>query len=530
VSSTVFGTSAAVAPATGRSAAARHGLLRRLGAAGIALAHRFAVQLTLTAALALGTALRLTHIGAVGFNSDEAVYAGQAASLAGNPLYTHMFPVFRAHPLLFQSLLAPFFRHGTVDVAGRVVAVSLGMLTVLLCYLVASRLYGRRAGLIAACILALMPYHVVVSRQVLLDGPATLLSTLTLLLFVRYLESRQIKWMIATGAIFGLALLAKETNVLFLGAMYATLALLPNFRRVVPAAIGATVAAVLVFAIYPLALALGGHEKTGRNYLVWQLSRQANHSFWFYEEQLPWALGPLVLLAAAGGLFLLRHRLGWRELTLVSWILVPLAALQIWPVKGYQYLLPVAPAVAVLAASMFDRAPDLLRRIAPSRRAALRLVAVLAVLLSIGIPSWNRVQAGASSTFLAGSGGLAGGREAGRWLGAHVPKGAVLLTIGPTMANVLEYYGHRDAYALSISPNPLHRNPSYTAVPNPDLSLRDVDIQYVVWDAYSAARSHHFATRLMSLARRYHGRVVHTEYAGSGSSRSAVIVIYEVRP
>ncbi|HEU5033591.1 MAG TPA: glycosyltransferase family 39 protein [Mycobacteriales bacterium] len=484
----------------------------------------------MTAALAGGTALRLSHIGAVGFNSDEAVYAGQAAALAGNPLYTHMFPVFRAHPLLFQSLLAPFFRHGTVDVAGRVVAVTLGMVTVLLCYLVAARLFGRRTAVIAACILALMPYHVVVSRQVLLDGPAALLATLTLLLFVRYLESRQIKWMVATGAIFGLALLAKETNVLFLGAMYATLALLPNFRRVVPAAIGATVAAVLVFSIYPLALALGGHEKTGRNYLVWQLSRQANHSFWFYEEQLPWALGPLVLVVAVGGLYLLRRRLGWRELTLVSWILVPLAALQIWPVKGYQYLLPVAPAIAILAASMLDRVPDLLRQLAPSRRSMLRVAAVVAVLLSIGIPSLNRVQAGASNTFLAGSGGLPGGRAAGQWLGAHVPKGAVLLTIGPTMANVLEYYGHRDAYALSISPNPLHRNPSYTAVPNPDLALRDVDIQYVVWDAYSAARSHHFSTRLLALARRYHGRVVHTEYAGSGSSRTAVIVIYEVRP
>jgi 4-amino-4-deoxy-L-arabinose transferase-like glycosyltransferase len=508
--------------------------LTRNGAGFIAeastFARRHAILLTLSLTVVGGTVLRLWDLNSKGFNSDEAVYAGQAAALAGNPLYTHLFPVFRAHPLLFQALLAPFFATGTHDLIGRLVAVALGMLTVGVCYAVAARLYGRRAGVIAALLLALMPYHVVVSRQVLLDGPATLLATVTLLLFVRYVESRQMKWMIATGACFGAALLSKETNILFLGSIYLTMALLPNFRRVVPAGLIALAAAGAVFAIYPLALIVGGHEKTGQNYLVWQLTRQANHSFWFYEQQLPWAMGPAVLLLAAGGLILLRRHLGWRELVLASWIVVPLVALQIWPVKGYQYLLPTAPAVVILAARALDRLPDLVPRLLPNWKSGLRIAAVAAVAVSLAIPSFNRVSAGTGSTFLAGSGGLSGGRQAGQWLGEHVPQGAVVLTIGPTMANVIEYYGHRDAYALSVSPNPLHRNPSYTPLPNPDFSLRNDDVQYVAWDAYSAARSKHFSTQLIQLARRYHGRVVHTQYVGSGESRAPVVVIYEVRP
>ena len=38
--------------------------------------------------------------------------------------------------------------------------------------------------------MALMPYHVVVSRQVLLDGPMTLFATLTLVLLARFADDR----------------------------------------------------------------------------------------------------------------------------------------------------------------------------------------------------------------------------------------------------------------------------------------------------------------------------------------------------
>jgi hypothetical protein len=50
-----------------------------------------------------------------------------------------------------------------------------------------------------------------------------------------------------------------------------------------------------------------------------------------------------------------------------------------------------------------------------------------------------------------------------------------------------------------------------------------------VWDQWSANRSTHFSEVLKSLARRFHGRVVHTEYVGTGANRRPVIVIYQVR-
>jgi len=109
------------------------------------------------------------------------------------------------------------------------------------------------------------------------------------------------------------------------------------------------------------------------------------------------------------------------------------------------------------------------------------------------------------------------------------------MTIGPSMANILQYYGQRPAFGLSVSPNPLQRNPSYTPINNPDLEIRSGDMQYIVWDSFSAARSTHFADRVREYAARYHGRVVHTESISvttDAGDRATVpvIVIYEVRP
>jgi hypothetical protein len=109
------------------------------------------------------------------------------------------------------------------------------------------------------------------------------------------------------------------------------------------------------------------------------------------------------------------------------------------------------------------------------------------------------------------------------------------MTIGPSMANILQFYGHRRAYGLSVSPNPLRRNPSYPPILNPDLQLRNGDIQYIVWDSYSAERSSFFSEGILRFVKRYHGRVIHTQsvtvtLADGTTIEKPVIVIYEVRP
>lgn len=491
------------------------------------------VWLPLAAVGAAGIVLRFWRLGDPGFNSDEAVYTGQAASIAGDPDLSPYFPIFRAHPLLFQAILSVAFRAGAGPEFGRVLTAAFGLATIYLAFELGKLLYDRRVGLMAAAFLAVMPYHVVVSRQVLLDVPMAFFATLTLYLIARFAAGGRPVFLHAAGGAMGLSLISKETSFLLLGAAYAFFALAPEVRLRVREVAFSLGVMLLVLVPYLLSVQLAGEEKTGQNYLVWQLFRRPNHGWSFYGDVLPLAIGPLVIATALAGLWLFRASRSWRETLLIAWILAPAAFFELWPVKGFQYLLPIAPAFAVLAGRTVAWLPRALEPV--RRRSWLVPVLATAVALTLAVPTWARIHPSTSASFLAGSGGVPGGREAGNWLDANVPVGSELIAVGPSMANIVQFYGHRKAYGLSVSPNPLHRNPAYEPIRNPDLLIRRNEVQYLVWDAFSADRSPFFAARLLRYVDRYHGRAVHTETVEVETEqgrnvRRPIIVVYEVHP
>jgi hypothetical protein len=548
------------AAAPGRAPAASDQVERRIGQAAAVAAgvptmpartriDRAALvgTLTLAAILVVGAWVRLWQVGAIGFNTDEAVYVGQAAAIANDPELKPFFPLFRAHPLLYQFLLAGVFAltGGVNDVVARLVSVAIGVLTVWLVFRLGRLLYGTVAGLIAALLVSVMPYHVVVTRQVLLDGPMTLFATLALYAVASYAVTRVPAWLYAAGASMGLTFLAKETGVVLFGAIYALFALAPSITvRVRDLAL--SVAAFLgVVAAFPLALLLagGGGQTTAGQYLVWQLFRRPNHEADFYLATVPPAVGLLVIAVALAGLWLARHRLDWRERLLLAWIAVIVLFFQLWPVKGFPYLVAAAIPLAVLAGRgvvLLGRLPaqigERLRGLrpdgapaGPGTAAATAVIATI-VALSLLVGTLSRIQPTATPELLAGAGGVPGGRDTGNWIRANTPIGAQLMTIGPSMANLIQFYGHRRAYGLSVSPNPLRRNPSYDPVNNPDLQIRSNDLQYAVWDAYSASRSPFFSAKLLDYVERYRGKVIYTEtLPAADGSETAVIVVYEVR-
>lgn len=475
------------------------------------------------AILAGGVWLRLWKLMAVGLNSDEVVYASQAAGIAGDSAVTRFFPIFRAHPFLFQALLSLPFQFGTNDVAGRLLSVAFGLATIIVVARLGTLLYGRRAGLLAAAIVAVMPYHVIITRQILLDGPMTFFATLSLYFMARFAHDRRAAWLYAAAAGLGLTTLAKETYIILIGSAFVFLVLNPEIRlRLRDLAVaGAIFVATLL--VHPLTVALAGQTKKGSSYLAWQLFRRPNHGFTFYFATLPPVIGWLVLLFAATALWAGRGRLRtWRERLLLAWIVVPAGFLTIWPVKGFHYLLAAAMPVAVLAGHGIVRSVE---RVGQRWRLA-RFAIPAVVLLSLAVPSWLAAQPPTSKSFMAGTGGVPGGREVGRWVATHTPEGSQLMTVGPSMANIIQWYGHRQARGLSVSPNPLNRNPSYEPIVNPDRAIRTNELQYVVWDSYSTSRSGFFGNKLLAYADRYHGREVFVYESGG----HAVIRVFEVRP
>ena len=507
------------------------------------ISDRMVSRVLLMVALAAGAFVRIWKLNAMGYNTDEAIYSGQAAAIAGIAGLKDIFPVFRAHPLFVQFLLSLVYRQEFNDLAGRLLAVVAGLGTVFVTYLIAKNLYGYLAGSLAALFIAVMPYHVLVSRQMLLDGPMVFFATLTMYTLVRFAKSKRSEWLIASGSAMGLTFLSKETSIVLIGAIFAFLALSPDVRVRIKDLLFTVLAFGLVVAPFPAALFLSaGGSSTGLNYLTWQLFRRPNHEWTFYIATLPEYLGVLLLFSAIFGMVVFWKPRSWKKNLLLSWIVVYFGFFQIWPVKGFQYLLPLAPVVAVLAARTFGKLldssnlitlPDSLRWLCSRKWISWVVIGLTVVTMSI--TSWQRIQPEISSTFLAGTGGVAGGREAGTWIKANIPEFARIMTIGPSMANILQFYGERHAYGLSVSPNPLHRNPSYTPILNPDLQIRRTDINYIVWDSYSASRSPFFSDKIMSYVKKYNGTAVHTETIsvpdGQGNQvQKPVIVIYEVHP
>lgn len=487
---------------------------------------------TLVLMIVLGTTLRFWNINTLGYNSDEAVYTGQAAALAGDADLSTFFPIFRAHPMVFQFILSLSFSvFGVHDIIGRSLVAITGIITVLLVYRAAADLYDRWTGVIAASLMAVMPYHVIVTRQVLLDGPLTFCTTLTLLLLIRYAITGRAGYLMGVGAALGLTFLTKETGFVLAAAAFAFLALCPEIRIRVWPLIGAGISMMIPILMFPVSIALAGRSDTAQSYLVWQLLRRSNHEWTFFPTVVPPAMGWLVLIAAGAGLFLLRDRQSWREVLLICWIVVPTVVFQIWPVKGFQYLLPIAPAVAILAART-------LTHWRPRQKLALlsfpniNTIAATVIIASLVIPSWQAVGNPNATSRMAGAGGIPGVRETGIWIDANLPEGAQVATIGPSMANMVQFYGNRKAYGLSVSTNPLHRNPSYQPLTNPDASFRYGDVQYLMYDSFSANRSPFFTNTLMRYIDKYDAREIYSYAIPTADQPDGqkIIIIYEVRP
>lgn len=246
----------------------------------------------------------------IDMNSDEATYAIESVSLYqtgmtrwnGSPFFVHppLFYLFEGvyfdvrgigRSPLFQRLVAAPYHSGqallppdaplTDDnvlnaiLAGRYLSVLYGALSAVALFVLGTALCDRRIGVLAAVLFMLDPYVVRRNHFNMLEPLATLVGLLLALQFYR--ASRMApgagRWrhMLAAGALFGVALLAKELAVLYLPALilYSLL-----FRRVRPAELGAVLATGLgLYALFPLWAALSGNFSIWWSTKTWLLQR-----------------------------------------------------------------------------------------------------------------------------------------------------------------------------------------------------------------------------------------------------------------
>jgi mannosyltransferase len=288
----------------------------RLNRAWARIAENSRYQYALLAAIMMaGVVLRLYDLGKWSFWIDEIFTVGRAQAhfpdlptlLRNIPPFRHQLPL---SVILTSGALGVF---GVSEWSARIVPAIIGIVTIPLIYFPAKRLFGVGAGLIAALLVAVSPWHVYWSQNARFFTSLTLLYTLGVFALYWGLE-RDRPWLIVSSLVLLFLGMSERYYALFMVPVVAIYLLLlvvlpfgrpPGLRRRNLAILAAPFAGLALLDIYVLL--------TGGTSIVVQIMGD----FWGRPIDSPFRilvltimdLGvPLVVMALAGAAVLLMRR------------------------------------------------------------------------------------------------------------------------------------------------------------------------------------------------------------------------------
>lgn len=264
-------------------------------------------------------------------------------------------------PVLFFAATAVVMELlGPTELAARTVPFACAILTALLVGLAGGRWYGREPGWVAGIAAIAAPLPLAFARIVILDSMLALFVTCALLAFHAAVEARNegrsgLRWTVVAWAAIGLGVLTKGPVAIALPLLVA--APYAVWRRASwavwhPAALLVFAAVVGPWVGY-MEARLPGYLKYVTVTETWQRvssdELRRTQPWWYFVAIaavgfFPWwplALGRRRLAGGADP----KRVFAW------LWLLVPLAFLSLSRSKLPQYILPLAPAVALLVAS-----------------------------------------------------------------------------------------------------------------------------------------------------------------------------------
>jgi 4-amino-4-deoxy-L-arabinose transferase-like glycosyltransferase len=463
----------------------------------------------------------------VGFNNDEAIYSGQAATLAGFEEYGKFFSIFRAHPLLLQFITSILFStFGISDTLARIVPIVFGVLTIIFVYFIAKMLFDKRVATAAAIVITILPYHIIVSREVLIDVPLSFFFTLTLYFLIRYMKNPSgVHWLYLIGVTSGLSFLSKEVGIFALICSVVSLFFVRRFTiKTVAVVVSSFILVVSPYWI-PI-LTLNEANDAWLTYWQWQTQREANQPDTFYLSLIPngalgYVLTALVLLAIFSAIITKSIKRPEVFLPLI-WISVPLIIFQLLPIKGFHFAMALIPGFTIFGVSFLFG--SWMQKI-PHYRFVTLLVIPLILISSgamlnylFGVPFYDE----------AGSGGEPYAREAALWVRDYLNDNSTLLTMDTPMANIIKYYSNNEVYSLHAN-----KNPAYTKIANSDLSILNGEIDYLVFEKYRIEKAPYLeeeADELLDLVMKYGGIPIYSEYktptSNTKNTTDAAIIIY----
>jgi hypothetical protein len=478
--------------------------------------------------LCIGTALRTWELTKIGLRGDEAVYAGQALILAGHQEMRRFFVLASRgvnNFLLHQGLQALIYSAlGVSDLTTRLLPMTFSMLTVVVVYLLGRELFDRWIGAVAAFLLAINGYAVSLGRLALLDSTMTFFVTLSMLWLAKWARTGEPRWAYLLAGTAGLAVMAKTPAVLVIPISLLVVVVTKrlgdlNLRTVAGSTLAFTVCvspAILQFASNPSLLTA---------FLLQGSSRVSRVPATYYIDKLVTFAGPIFLVTTILGVAVALVCRKKGDLMCLIWAATVIVFFQAYPLKGFNYILPLVPTASILAgrglvslARSLSLLPSLGLRVNPHRRG--EAITVMAMILLLAPASYSLGYA--SLHTIVYDRPFVGLREAAYWLRDNAPPGAAAMTISQGSAQyVLSFYAKIDAYPFgdfrlhtvlpgggiilgAPPPDPLIQNGTVTYL-----------VHYVSWggdDPIHMPMKRPIEERFMELIRKYQGKLLHTVY------------------
>jgi len=373
------------------------------------------------------------------FHPDERAIAFAIERLSFSPLQLDPdFFAYGSFPFYVNRAVSSFLglfdpswgRYAHIIHTGRAISGVLGILTVLLTYLLGTRLYGWQTGMLAGFLLAACPLHIQNSHYITTDVFLTFIVLATLFCAVQLSQRGSTRDYLYTGLGIGFAVATKFSALPLLApfgvACLVRIAVERRFFAVVGKALLALLAVGSAFFLgQPYAIlnwARYSHDieeqsRMVRNAGIFPYTNQyvgTPKYFYELEQMILWGMAPALGVTAVIGtgariLNLLRERSS-ADLVLLAYV-VPFFLVTGWfDVKFPRYLLPIYPILILWAAVLLTRAAQssIVGRIAKWTVVGLTGLAALA-LLSIYFRPFTQV-------------------TAAEWTYRHIPAGSVILS------------------------------------------------------------------------------------------------------
>jgi len=498
--------------------------------------------------LGIGTAFRTWELTKIGLRGDEAVYAGQALILAGHEEMRRFFVLASrgiSNFLLHQGLQALVYSaFGVSDLTTRLLSVTFSMLTVVVVYLLGRELFDQRIGAVAAFLLAINGYAVSLGRLALLDSTMTFFFTLSMLWLAKWIRTGKTRWAYLLAGTAGLAVMAKAPAALVIPV---SLLIVMITRRLGDLDLRTVAGSTLAFtvSISPAILQFTSNPSLLTEFFLQGSSRVSRVPTTYYIDELATLAGPIFLLITILGVAVALVCRKKGDLICLIWAATVILFFQAYPLKGFNYILPLVPAASILAGRglvSLARSLNVLPTLAlknPHRWG--EVVTVTAMILLIAPASYSLGYA--SLYTIVYDRPFVGLREAAYWLRDNAPPGAAAMTISQGSAQyVLSFYAKIDSYPFGdfLLHTVLPGDGIITGAPPPDPLIQNGTVTYLVhyvsWggdDPIHMPMKSPIEERFIELVRKYQGNLLHIVYCqftglDGAEIREARVWIYKV--